>query len=131
MTGKCISAILIVKIQKGLTKVSYGLRLMDYATTDEREYVYIIDACFKDGGYYIAGIKKEVKRDGLTWWDYECINWNAKDNSDGTWSRYVSEAEAVEELLNNKALKTMRKRRSESATTAWLEKLPLDEKVEL
>ena len=116
---------------KGLTKVSYGLRLMDYATTNEREYVYIIDACFKDGGYYIAGIKKEVKRDGLTWWDYECINWNAKDNADGTWSRYVSEAEAVEELLNNKALKTMRKRRSESATTAFLEKLPLDEKVEL
>lgn len=116
---------------KGLTKVSYGLRLMDYATTDEREYVYIIDTCFYEGGYYVAGIKKEVKRDDLTWWDYECINWNAKDNADGTWSRYVSEADAVDELLTAKALKTKRTRRSEDATTAWLEKLPLDEKVEL
>ena len=116
---------------KGVTKVSYGLRLMDYATTDEREYVYIIDTCFNNGDYCISGIKKEVKRDSLTWWDYECINWNAKDNADGTWSRYVSEAEAVDELLTAKALKTMRTRRSESATTAWLEKLPLDEKVAL
>lgn len=104
---------------------------MDYATTDEREYVYIIDTCFYEGGYYVAGIKKEVKSDGLTWWDYECINWNAKDNADGTWSRYVSEADAVNELLTAKALKTKRTRRSEDATTAFLEKLPLDEKVEL
>lgn len=116
---------------KGLTKVSYGLRLMDYATADEREYVYIIDTCFNNGDYCISAIKKEIKRDSLTWWDYECINWNAKDNADGTWSRYVSEAETVNELLTAKALKTMRTRRSESATTAWLEKLPLDEKVAL
>lgn len=104
---------------------------MDYATTDEREYVYIIDTCFYNGDYCICGITKKVKSDDLTWWDYECINWNAKDNADGTWSRYVNEAETVDELLTAKALKTMRKRRSEDATTAWLEKLPLDEKVEL
>lgn len=122
-------AILIIKNTKGLTKVSYGFNIMDYATTDEREYVYAIDACFWNGDYCICGVTKKVKNG--TWWDYECEDWNAKDNADGSWTRHVSEAEAVDELLNNKALKTMRKRRSETATTAFLEKLPLNEKVEL
>ena len=101
----------------------------DYKRDDE--YVYAVDYVVIKGRNHIAGITKSVGR----MQDYECDDYEAceirsiYDNC--KYTLHTTTFGAVIDLMATRARKTKRTRKSFNATEEWLEKLPLDEKVEL
>lgn len=101
----------------------------DYKRDDE--YVYAVEYEQINGRSYIASITKSVGR----MQDYMCDDYEASemcsvcDNCEYT--LHATTFGTIIDLLATKARKTKRTRRSFNATEEWLEKLPLDEKVEL
>lgn len=95
------------------------------------EYVYAVDYVVVNNVDYIAGITKSVGR----MQDYMYVDYEARDvrsiYDNCKYTLHDTTFGTVIDLLATKARKTKRTRKSFDATTAWLEKLPLDEKVEL
>lgn len=112
-----------------LTAEQFNWMYQDYKTADE--YVYAIDYEKIDGREYVTAITKRV---GLLV-DYMADDYEAEqiasvyDNC--KYTSHASTFGAIYELMTTRARKTKRTRKSFDATTAWLEKLPLGEKVEL
>ncbi len=101
----------------------------DYKRDDE--YVYAVDYVVINGRDYVAGIVKSVGR----MQDYECDDYEAREvrsiYDNCKYTLHTTTFGAIIDLLATKARKTKRTRKSFTATEEWLEKLPLDEKVEL
>lgn len=101
----------------------------DYKRDDE--YVYAVDYVVINGRDYVAGITKSVGR----MQDYECDDYEAREMrsiyDNCKYTLHDTTFGTTIDLMTTKARKTKRTRKSFNATTAWLEKLPLDEKVEL
>lgn len=112
-----------------LTAEQFNWMYQDYKTDDE--YVYAIDYAKINGREYVTAITKSVG--SLV--DYMADDYEAEqiasvyDNCEYT--AHASTFGAIYELMATKARKTKRTRKSFNATEEWLEKLPLDEKVEL
>lgn len=101
----------------------------DYKRDDE--YVYAVDYVVINGRNYIAGITKSVGR----MQDYECDDYEASEvgsiYDNCKYTLHDTTFGTIIDLMATKARKTKRERKSFNATTAFLEKLPLDETVEL
>lgn len=101
----------------------------DYKRGDE--YVYAVEYEQINGRSYIAGITKSVGR----MQDYMCDDYweeekaSVYDNCEYT--LHNTTFGTVIDLMATQARKTKRTRKSFNATEEWLEKLTLDEKVEL
>lgn len=112
-----------------LTADQFNWMYQDYKTDDE--FVYAIDYEKINGREYVSAITKSVG----SLIDYMADDYEAEQiASVGIDCEYTSHAStfgAIYELMTTRARKTKRTRKSFDATTAWLEKLPLDEKVEL
>ena len=112
-----------------LTAEQFNWMYQDYKTDDE--FVYAIDYVKINGREYVSGITKSVGSmvDHMNddYWDGQ-----VKDVYDNCcWKEHNSTFTATYALMTTKACNTGRTRKSFNATTAFLEKLPLDETVEL
>lgn len=101
----------------------------DYKRDDE--YVYAVEYVKINGCDYIAGITKSagsvVDYINDDYWEEE----KTYVYDDCKYTLHGTTFGTVIELLATKARKTKRTRKSFNATEEWLEKLPLNEKVEL
>lgn len=95
------------------------------------EYVYAVDYVVINNVDYIAGITKSVGR----MQDYMCDDYEASEMrsvyDNCKYTLHDTTFGTIIDLMATKAHKTNRTRKSFTATMEWLEKLPLDEKVEL
>lgn len=112
-----------------LTAEQFNWMYQDYKRDDE--FVYAIDYVKIKGCEYVSGITKSVGSmiDYMNddYWDRQ-----VKDVYDNCcWKEHNSTFTAIYALMMTKACNTGRTRKSFNATTAFLEKLPLDETVEL
>jgi hypothetical protein len=112
-----------------ITAEQFNWMYQDYKRDDE--FVYAIDYAKIDGRTYITGITKSVG----SMVDYMNDDYWAEQvayvGNDCEWTTHSSTFGAICDLMTTRARKTKRERKSFDATTAFLEKLPLDEKVEL
>lgn len=101
----------------------------DYKRDDE--YVYAVDYVVINNVDYITGVTKSVGR----MQDHECDDYEALElrsiYDNCKYTLHDTTFGTIIDLLATKAHKTKRTRKSFTATEEWLEKLPLDEKVEL
>ena len=101
----------------------------DYKRDDE--FVYAVEYEQIDGRTYIASVTKIVGSmvDYMNddYWEEEKAS--VYDNC--KYTLHTTTFGTIIDLMATKARKTKRTRKSFNATEEWLEKLPLDEKVEL
>lgn len=112
-----------------LTAEQFNWMYQDYKTDDE--FVYEMRYVKVGGATYVTSITKSVGSmvDYMNddYWDGQ-----VKDVYDNCcWKEHDSTFNATYALMTTRAFNTGRTRKSFNATTAFLEKLPLDEKVEL
>lgn len=101
----------------------------DYKTYDE--FVYELRYVKIVGDTYVTSITKSVGS-MVDYMNDDCWDGQVKDVYDiCCWKEHNSTFSATYALMTTKAFNTGRTRKSFNATMEWLEKLPLDEKVEL
>ena len=112
-----------------LTAEQFNWMYQDYKTHDE----FVYEMCYVkvDGATYVTSITKSVGS-MVDYMDDDYWDGQVKDVYDNCcWKEHNSTFSATYALMTTRAFNTGRTRKSFNATTAFLEKLPLDEKVEL
>lgn len=112
-----------------LTAEQFNWMYQDYKTDDE----FVYEMCYVkvDGATYVTSITKSVGS-MVDYMNDDYLDGQVKDVYDNCcWKEHNSTFTATYALMTTRAFNTGRTRKSFNATTAFLEKLPLDEKVEL
>lgn len=114
---------------KQLTADQFNWMYQDYKTSDE--FVYAVEYEKIDGREYVVGITKSVGHASDFMNDDYWEEQKASVYDDCMWTTHSSTFSAIFELMTTRARKTNRTRNSFDATSEWLQKLPVGERVEL
>lgn len=114
---------------KQLTADQFNWMYKDYKPDDD--FVYAVNYEKVDGRKYVIGVTKSVGCASDFMNDDYWAGQVQDVYTDCMWTEHASTFGATFELMTTCASKTNRARKSYDATVAWLQKLPLNERVEL